>query len=478
MDMNTRPITLQTEGANNVLVTELREGETLIPYCCKLMETNNIPGILPMRHQSMDGVVRLRYAINGKVRLQEFVTQHHMSYANGILLLRNLTHALLHLSDYFLSVHMCCLDPEQVYVGDGLCAYLVCLPVEQPAQQNAAVRLKAFYEKLLSEYFATADCNSYDDMFKWVYKAALFDLEAFYNRFLKENADPVKAEAPQPQVPPKHVSAPRPAVQPEAKHAPQQPHLEPQEESHEATNFLQKKFKDLQSIYPGVAEEVKKRPGPIKAPPVPAQTQEPDNGPSFAIPGMDGRSVKVVPAAPRTEKEDKSKRGLWPFGARGKEDAAETAENQPPWPAAAPSQPKQNIPAAPPQPAPAEPDWGEGTILVGQQKQMEREVPPQRSVPKAYFVHNGQKVSITQTPFMVGKFNSSVQLHYAIYDNNKVSRSHATFLFENGQYMIRDNQSRNGTTLNGRPLLPLQPVALQDGDEIRLYDEVLTFHLA
>ena len=44
--------------------------------------------------------------------------------------------------------------------------------------------------------------------------------------------------------------------------------------------------------------------------------------------------------------------------------------------------------------------------------------------------------------------------------------------------MIRDNQSRNGTTLNGRPLLPLQPVALQDGDEIRLYDEVLTFHLA
>lgn len=96
---------------------------------------------------------------------------------------------------------------------------------------------------------------------------------------------------------------------------------------------------------------------------------------------------------------------------------------------------------------------------------------------EAYFVHNGNKVSINHTPFLVGKYNTSCQLHYAIYDNNKISRSHATFLCENGQYFIRDNQSRNGTTLNGQALLPLQPAKLSDGDEIRLYDELLVFHL-
>ena len=84
---------------------------------------------------------------------------------------------------------------------------------------------------------------------------------------------------------------------------------------------------------------------------------------------------------------------------------------------------------------------------------------------------------ISQTPFLVGKYNTTCRLHYAIYDNNKVSRSHATFLKENGQYFIRDNQSRNGTLLNGKALMPLKPTALKDGDEICLYDELLTFHL-
>ena len=161
-----RRISIQTEGTNNVLVIELQPGETLIPYCCKVMERNNIPGLLRMRHQSMDGVIRLRYNIGGKVPLREFMLRHHLTYQNGIRLLRNLCDALLHLNEYFLSVDMCYLDPEQIYVGDGLCVYLPCIPMQRDTVQNTSTRLKTFFEKLLSEYFATADCSSYDDMFK------------------------------------------------------------------------------------------------------------------------------------------------------------------------------------------------------------------------------------------------------------------------------------------------------------------------
>ena len=106
-----------------------------------------------------------------------------------------------------------------------------------------------------------------------------------------------------------------------------------------------------------------------------------------------------------------------------------------------------------------------------------REAAVPAEVPAAYLVHHDQKIPIRQTPFLVGKYNTSIQLHYSIYDNNKVSRNHATILQENGRYFVRDNQSRNGTSVNGKAILPLQPAPLQDGDEIKLYDEVLVFHL-
>ena len=191
-----RRISIQAEGTNNVLVIELQEDEHLVPYCCKVMEQNDIPGLLRMRHQFMDGVVRLRYNIGGKVPLREFMVRNRLTYENGILLLRNLSSALLHLNEYFLSVDMCYLDPEQIYVGDGLHVYLPCFPLQQEQVQNNSIRLKTFYEKLLSEYFATSDCSSYDNMFKWVYKATLFDLETFYNHFLSETSNDQKKLSP------------------------------------------------------------------------------------------------------------------------------------------------------------------------------------------------------------------------------------------------------------------------------------------
>lgn len=468
-----RHIAIQTEGASNVLVIELQQGETLIPYCCKVMEGNQIPGLLPMRHQMMDGVVRLRYNIGGRVPLREFMLRHHLPYKKGLLLLRNLCQALLHLNEYFLSADMCYLDPEYIYVGDGLTVYLPCVPVEHQAEQGGAARLKQFFEKLLSEYFATADCNSYDDMFKWVYKATLFDLETFCQKFLQE-------------VPTNQEAAPAPAADaprtvPEPPPAPEAPAVSESapaaKEGHELTEILQEKMKGLQYIYTGVSEEKPTFPKPHSGKRASEKADaEPRRDPGFAIPGA------PEPKAPQKEKAEKEKKGFWPFAgkaAREEEKPApaprrQTASVQSPARAA-------DRPAKPvrPSPAPAKPepsdDWEDGTILVGREPtpSAHKEVAPAA----AYLVHNNQKIPIRETPFLLGKYNTTIQLHYAIYDNNKVSRNHATILQENGQYFVRDNQSRNGTSVNGKAILPLQPVALQDGDEIKLYDEVLIFHL-
>lgn len=464
-----RKIAIRTEGTNNVLVIELQQGETLIPYCCKVMECNAIPGLLPMRHQSMDGIVRLRYNIGGKVPLREFMLRHHLPYKNGVLLLRNLCQALLHLNEYFLTADMCYLDPEYIYVGDGLAVYLPCVPVARQSERSDAARLKQFFEKLLSEYFATADCSSYDDMFKWVYKATLFDLETFCQKFLQEVPAAPEGVAPAAQahhapVTPKPKPADVPVVPDSQAPAPAQ------EESHELTEMLQEKMKGLQSIYPGVAEEKQALPKPHFGKTVseePARAPRRDLG--FAIPG-----------APAPKADKKEKKGFWPFGGKATKEEP-TPPPQPKRPAVAtPKSAKPTAAAArmtkrQAQEAVSADEWEDGTILVDQEAA--RPAPETPAVTAAYLVHNNQKIPIRETPFLVGKYNTTLQLHYAIYDNNKVSRNHMTILQENGQYFVRDNQSRNGTSVNGKAILPLQPVALQDGDEIKLYDEVLTFHL-
>lgn len=490
MDEFARRISIQTAGTSNVLMIELQENETLIPYCCKIMENNNIPGLLQMRHQTMDGIVSLRYNIGGKVRLHEFMMQHHLTYQNGILLLRNLSGALLRLNEYFLSIDMCYLDPEQIYIGDGLQAYLPCVPVDRKEGQNSAARLKHFYEKLLSEYFATADCSSYDDMFKWVYKVALFDLETFYHQFLQEEkTEPRRAK----QLSRSEESS---AVLPERSERPlvEQAAGKEAEESgaHELTEMLQGKMKGVQALYPGAEEEES---GPLRmfksksAEKVAIVPEAAQKSAAFCIPGGEPVEISSGPKAPkRTQnKPTQEKKGFKLFGSRSAKEAgkAQKTEEEPLFPFPAPDVPKnqqakpkrdKKVRPEPTQP-PREEQWQDGTIMVGQDSAVPQ---PRRFVGRptgAYFLHNGQKVVITETPFLVGKYNTTCHLHYAIYDNNKISRSHATFLTEKGRFFIRDNQSRNGTLLNGKPLLPLQPAPLKDGDEIKLYDEVLIFHV-
>ncbi|MDH3494149.1 MAG: FHA domain-containing protein [Acidobacteriota bacterium] len=60
----------------------------------------------------------------------------------------------------------------------------------------------------------------------------------------------------------------------------------------------------------------------------------------------------------------------------------------------------------------------------------------------------------------------------------KVSRKHARILLQNGQYMIEDLGSTNGTFVNrGRRLIPGNPHVLNDGDEIIVGKTFLRFQI-
>jgi pSer/pThr/pTyr-binding forkhead associated (FHA) protein len=55
------------------------------------------------------------------------------------------------------------------------------------------------------------------------------------------------------------------------------------------------------------------------------------------------------------------------------------------------------------------------------------------------------------------------------------SRRHATVTYENGQYILRDERSANGTFINGQQLEELTPHPLQDGDHIGIGEHELIF---
>jgi hypothetical protein len=60
----------------------------------------------------------------------------------------------------------------------------------------------------------------------------------------------------------------------------------------------------------------------------------------------------------------------------------------------------------------------------------------------------------------------------------KVSRRHARIVYDNGNYLIEDLGSTNGTFVNrGRRLLPGTPHILSNGDEIIVGKTFLRFHI-
>lgn len=86
----------------------------------------------------------------------------------------------------------------------------------------------------------------------------------------------------------------------------------------------------------------------------------------------------------------------------------------------------------------------------------------------------GERILINTQPFLIGKEQRKV--NYCIRDNTSVSRCHAKISKQGWQYYIEDQNSTNGTYVEGKALHPYQETVLSDNVTIRLSDEVFEFH--
>ncbi|MGD0173892.1 MAG: FHA domain-containing protein [Anaerolineales bacterium] len=69
----------------------------------------------------------------------------------------------------------------------------------------------------------------------------------------------------------------------------------------------------------------------------------------------------------------------------------------------------------------------------------------------------------------IGRSKKNADLIFqAIQSNSPISRLHCTILEEDGSFFVRDDQSANGTYLNGLRMVPMERYPLKEGDEIQL----------
>ena len=126
--------------------------------------------------------------------------------------------------------------------------------------------------------------------------------------------------------------------------------------------------------------------------------------------------------------------------------AAPMTQDKPETPAVPVAQEKSETPAAP----------------VTQEK-------PQAPVPYLLRVSTNEKIYINKPEFTIGR--SATKADYTVDNNSDVSRIHCIIERKNGVSYIRDNQSTNGTFVNGKNIAGQENVFLTNNAKVSLGDE-------
>lgn len=153
----------------------------------------------------------------------------------------------------------------------------------------------------------------------------------------------------------------------------------------------------------------------------------------------------------RGEAGDKAASG--PAQGRAQHGAPSPAKPSPPKPKPSPPEPEQ-----PPAPA------------AGAGEKRQHDLPPMElavtNTPDGNYV--GRTYQINTVPFTIGRGGNVLDLEFS-----GVSRKHASVLYADGRFYLRDEGSTNGTTLNGEPIEANKNIPLKAGSEIGLGKRVL-----
>ena len=468
--MNELNLVYESQGINNYVCVKVTD--SLSRFQVKMLENNEIPGLLAMHGTIMNGICKLHYDITKMQRLSD-VLRDGLAGQEARKLLLDLLTALVGTEDYLLSMTRCVLHPDYIFVKSGNKVGVVYLPFEE-REVLSVDDVRMFYQNILAEYLTDDDDIYFLNLLKYVNKqdfslAGLMEkLEAGVESKKEQQSSVVQNQVEQGGW-----------KQPESQ---ENTMGEGSFGKIPFSSFKKEESKKAETKKPFFEFASKKEKEDKKVEEKPAK-KPPEKKPGadlsslgFVVPGMENAATSE-PKNEVVKKEKKS--GLFGelFGG-GKKSAGQEVKILETASSKKTEQPKgffskQETKESSHSTTEFEENNGawKGTVILGTESTATVIIGTQ-AMPQ--LIHAGSSVAITHFPFRIG--NGKVEVDYAI-PKGVISRNHASIQCSQGRYYVKDENSANHTYVNGRMLPPFTEIELHSGDVIRLANEEVTFQM-
>lgn len=433
-------IQYESTAMNNFLVVK-PSNTNVIDYCATMMENNQIDGLLPLHRQNIEGEVRLYYNITGKKKLSDLLKRQSLNHEQCKKMILNIFSIFENLERYFLGVKYCELSLDNIYTDNGLDLYFILMPVEQEHVDENIV-LHNFFKELIGQNMLRYP-NSNMQKYANYFFAPAFNIVEFMELFkdeIKTEKNEVKIQK-KPQI-------------------------------NESVHISKSVIKPVEVVSQEKREDVV-----IKEKPTEQKSSENANKFNFAIPGggtekpsIDNKKNKKKDKPVKVKKEDKKdvkeKKSL--FGKLLKK--ADNSKNIQPVNIPNSSQQVQASPVQHSKPIMSakevyestQDDSWKGTDIYGNDGATAF-YDDNSQVNSVFLIHNGKAINVNKNKFTIGRRDADYVINSTV-----VSGLHATVMVDETSSHIIDENSKNGTIINGNRIAPYSKVELKDGDIIQI----------
>ena len=503
--MGISKIKYQTDSLCTSIVYTLDPDERIDAFTNGMLINNNIRGILAQSFEINNNVMTLSYNITRGIPLSTLIRQ---SLKKEVILtiLRNIADILVRAEEYMLDVDKMILEDDYIFVDtSNLEASMILIPTNKPYGKPFRAFIKSC---IVTGVFDLSEDASYvmqiNNFLNVRTNASVKEIAGFLDKLLNNKAaggipgiQPAPGAVPGvPQMNPVNVN-PAPQLSQPIPVQKQQPAPAP---IPAPAQNPQESAPAKKGLFGGVFDKKEKKP---------AKEPAPSGFAGMQIPGMNNAPVPPQPAKPEKQKPAKPDKPVKPEKQPKQTALKPFMKNNQPMPIPPGAQqmavppmgqqmqvppvqqmqippmqqpmPQQMNPMPQQMPNPAAQMFAEPNIMSGGSDGSESTVMlGERAASTGEAVgfleqRNGTSVPIDKDFFFIGKGTNTSIVNNLVIRNENVSRNHAVIERSGGRFYVKDNNSMNGTFVNGQRITPNIRTEIRNGDVIVFANEEYAF---